>query len=160
MTVHFLNSPPVKNGIKNAIGAVSFSGAIYTLYEVATKMAVRRKDTDKTILFLQTSIILNGIASRPGLAICEWALHQVATPATLASIFGQNTIFEINPWHPRHQFNVAVNIIAAVALVHVVYTRKAPRSIAALTVFNFLAGRSTLHLANDVWYWAVSARRS
>jgi hypothetical protein len=156
MTVHFLNSPPVKNGIKNAIGAVSFSGAIYTLYEMAAKW----KDTDKTILFLQTSIILNGIASRPGLAICEWALHQIATPATLTSIFGQNTIFEINPWHPRHQFNVAVNIIAAVALVHVVYARKAPPIIAALTGFNFLAGRSTLHLANDVWYWAVSARRS
>jgi hypothetical protein len=34
------------------------------------------------------------------------------------------------------------------ALIHVVYTRKAPRSIAALTVFNFLAGRSTLHLGS------------
>ncbi len=155
MTVHFLNSPPVKNGIKNAIGVISFSGAIYTFYEMAAKW----KDTDKTILFLQTSIILNGIASRPWLAIFEWTLHQMATPETLTKIFGQNTIFEINPWHPRHQFNVAVNIIAAVALIHVIFTRKAPRIIAALTVFNFLAGRSTLHLANDAWYWAVNARR-
>jgi hypothetical protein len=144
MTVQFFNSPPVKSGIKYAFGAVSFSGALYSLYEMATKW----KDTDKTILFLKTSIILNGIASRPGLALCEWALHQVATPATLTSIFGQNTIFEINPWHPRHLFNVTVNIVAAAALIHIIYSRKAPRVIAALTVFNFLAGRSTLHLAN------------
>lgn len=156
MTIHFLNSPPVKNGIKNTIGAISFSGALYTLYE----MAVKWKDTDKTMLFLQTSIILNGIASRPGLAICEWALHQIATPETLTKIFGQNTRFEINPWHPRHQFNITVNITAAMALIHVIYTRKAPRSIAALTVLNFFAGRSTLHLANDAWHWAVNARRA
>jgi hypothetical protein len=155
MTVHFLNSPPVKNGIKNAIGAISFSGAIYALYEMASKW----KETDKTILFLQTSIILNGIATRPVLAICEWALHQIATPETLTKIFGQYASFEINPWHPRHLFNVSVNSIAAAALIHVVYTRKAPRGIAALTVFNFFAGRSTLHLANDVWYWAAGARR-
>jgi hypothetical protein len=155
MTVQFFNSPPVKSGIKNAFGAISFSGAIYMLYEMAAKW----KETDKTILLLQTSIILNGIASRPGLAICEWALHQVATPATLMKIFGANTVFEINPWHPRHQFNVAVNILAAVALIHVIYHRKAPRIIAALTFFNFLAGRSTLHIANDAWYWAVNARR-
>lgn len=154
MTVHFLNSPLVKNGIKHTIGAISFSGALYTLYEMAWK------DTDKTILFLQTSIIINGIASRPGLAICEWALHQIATPETLTQIFGQNARFEINPWHPRHLFNISVNITAAMALIHVIYTRKALRSIAALTVFNFLAGRSTLHLANDVWYWAASARRA
>ena len=156
MTVHFFNSPLVKNGVKNALGAVSFSGAIYTLYEMAAKW----KDTDKTILFLQTSAILNGIASRPGLAICEWALHQLATPETLTQIFGQNALFEINPWHPRHLLNVSVNIIAAAALIHVVYTRKAPRGIAAMTVFNFLAGRSTLHLVNDVWYWTVNARRA
>ena len=156
MTVQFLNSPPVKNGIKNAFGAISFSGALYSLYEMTTKW----KDTDKTILFLHTSIILNGIASRPGLAICEWVLHQVATPETLMKIFGQNTVFEINPWHPRHQFNVAVNIIAAVALIHLVYTRKAPRIIAALTVFNFFAGRSTLHLANDAWHSVLNLRRA
>jgi hypothetical protein len=155
MTVQFLNSPPVKNGIKNAFGAISFIGALYTLYEVAAKW----KTTDKTILFLQTSIILNGIASRPGLAICEWALHQIATPTTLTKIFGKNTIFEINPWHPRHQFNVAVNILAAAALIHVIYTRKAPRIIAALTVFNFMTGRSTLHLVNDLWYAASAVRR-
>jgi hypothetical protein len=155
MTVHFLNSSPVKNGIKNVIGAISFSGALYTLYETAVKW----KETDKTILFLQTSIILNGIASRPVLAICEWALHQIATPEALTQIFGQYEIFEINPWHPCHLFNVSVNVLAAAALIHVVYTRKAPRSIAAMTVFNFIAGRSTLHLVNDVWYLAVNARR-
>ena len=155
MTVHLLNSPPVKNGIKYAIGAISCSGALYTLYEMVNKW----KDTDKTILFLQTSIILNGMATRPVLAICEWALHQIATPETLTKLFGQNATFEINPWHPRHLFNISVNIFAAMALIHVVYTRKAPRSIAALTVFNFFAGRSTLHLANGVWYWAAGVRR-
>ncbi len=146
MTIHFLNSSPVKNGIKNAIGAISFSGALYTLYEMAPNV---ERCADKT--FLQTSIILNGIASRPGLAICEWALHQIATPDTLTKLFGENAIFEINPWHPRHLFKISVNLTAAVALVHVIYTRKASRGEAALTVFNFLAGRSTLHFANDVW---------
>jgi hypothetical protein len=151
MTAAFLNSPPIKNGLKDAIGAIAFSGALYSLYEMS-------KTTDKTILLLQTSIILNGIASRPGLALCEWALHQVATPATLTKIFGQNTVFEINPCHPRHLFSISVNILAAAALIRLVYTRKAPRLIAALTVFNFLAGRSTLHLANHAFF--IGARRA
>ncbi len=43
------------------------------------------------------------------------------------------------------------------ALIHVIYTREAPWRVTALTVFNFLAGRSTLHLANDVWYWVANA---
>ncbi|HEX2579385.1 MAG TPA: hypothetical protein VHK67_03165 [Rhabdochlamydiaceae bacterium] len=153
MTVQFFNSPPVKNGIKNVFGAIAFSGGLYSLYEM-------QKTTDKTVLFLQTSIVLNGIASRPGLAICEWVLHQIAAPETLTMIFGLNTIFEINPWHPRHLFNVSVNLIAAVALITVIYSRKAPRTIAALTVFNFFTGRSTLHLANDAWFWAANIKRS
>ena len=153
MTVHFLNSPPIKNGIKNVFGAIAFSGAFYALNEM-------RKTTDKTVLFLQSSILLNGIASRPGLALCEWVIHQIATPATLTKIFGLNTVFAINPWHPRHLFNVSVNLIAAAALITVIYSSKAPRTIAALTVLNFFAGRSTLHLANDVWHWAANTSRT
>ena len=74
------------------------------------------------------------------------------------------TYIDVKNWLSRIKINfygltVKVRIIAAIALVHVVYTRKAPPIIAALTGFNFLAGRSTLHLVNDVWYWFVSARR-
>jgi len=152
MTVHFLNSPPIKNGIKNVFGALFFSGGLYSLYEM-------QKTSDKTVLLLQTSIVLNGIASRPGVALCEWVIHQIATPPTVTKIFGLNTIFAINPWHPRHLFNLSVNLIAAAALITVIYSRKAPRTIAALTALNFFAGRSTLHLAKDIWYWAVSAKR-
>ncbi len=137
------------------MGCISFTGAAVTLYQ----MVSTRETTDKTTLFLQTSAILSGIASRPGLAICEWSLHQIATPETLTKIFGQNTIFEINPWHPRHLFNVTVNIIAAVALIHVIYHRKASKPVAGLTTFNFLSGRSTLHLANDAWHLALAMKR-
>ena len=93
MILHFLNSPPVKNGIKNLIGCVSFSSAALILCEMPSTW----KTTDKTTLFLQTSAILSGMASRPGLAICEWTAYQIATPETLTKIFGQNTVFEINP---------------------------------------------------------------
>jgi hypothetical protein len=93
VTLHLLNSPPVKNGIKNLTGCISFAGAALILCQMPSTW----KTTDKTALFLQTSVLLNGIARRPGLAICEWIVHQIATPETLTKIFGQNRVFEIYP---------------------------------------------------------------
>jgi hypothetical protein len=136
--------------------AVSLTGAAVVLCEIPSTW----KTTDKTTLFLQTSALLSGIGSRPGLALCEWTLHQIATPETLTHIFGQNTVFEINPWHPRHLFNVTVNVVAAAALIHVIYQRKTSKPVAGLTAFNFFSGRSTLHLANDAWYLLVNASRA
>jgi hypothetical protein len=164
--IHYVNSPAVKNGIKNIIGAVSFAGGIAALYQL--RHTCRRnlhKPANETVLFLQVVAVLNAIASRPGLTICEWMVHRIATPQTLARIFGENVIFERNPRHPRHVFNIIVNCLSALALSKLISDRylnkpiKASREMIALTAFYFITGRSTMHLGNDFFYWLFSAKR-
>jgi hypothetical protein len=165
--LHYLNSPPVKNTIKNVISAVSATGGVVALCQIAGAKKGKSieawwRNADKTTLFLQTTVVLNGIASRPGLSICEWLVHRAATPATLEKIFGQNTIFERNPTHPRHLFNVAVNALATAALIKILFAQKRVQAsplIKGLIVWNFITGRSTLHLANDLWYAFCKRKR-
>jgi hypothetical protein len=173
MAVHLLNNSYVKEGIKNILGCVTFAAGIAVLYQasLASKLQKAGDDsswqatTDKTVIFfLKTSIVLSCIVSRPGLYLCDWFFHKIATPRTWMDIFGINTIFEFNPWHPRHILNITANAISAAALIKWVFDRYVPAHQAAglmvaLGAFNFMTGRSTLHLVNSAFYSACSARR-
>ena len=162
MTLKILNSPAVKEGIKNAFGAITFFGGIAVLYY--NSRTEKASTTEKTLdIFLKASIVFSCIASRPGLYLCEKVIHRIATPATLENLYGRNTVFEINPWHPRHRLNIAVNVLSSAALFKWVYDRYLSRPaswLVALGVFNFATGRSTLHMANDLWHAATAAKRS
>lgn len=151
MTLRILNSPPVKEGIKNVFGAITFFGGIGALYQMSStsKGSTAEKTT---VFFLKASIVLSCIASRPGLFLCEKLVHKIATPETLTNIFGRNTIFEVNPWHPRHILNITANVLSISALIKWVFKSSQPSGwLVALGTFNFVTGRSTLHLANDAW---------
>lgn len=165
-SVRLLNQPPVKEGIKNLIGCITFFGGMAALYQVSQtpkekEAATWTETAGKSInFFLTASIVLSLIASRPGLYLCGKILNRIATPATLMAIFGSNTIFAINPWHPRHVLNISANVFSASALIKLVFSRYAPSKetlglIVALGAFNFLTGRSTLHLANSAWHSAM-----
>jgi hypothetical protein len=154
MALKVFNTPAVKEGIKNVLGAITFAGGVAVLYRTR-KDSSAEKTTD---FFLKASIVLSCLASRPGLCLCEKVISMVTTPQTLAKIFGQNTIFEINPWHPRHVLNITANVLSGIALIKWVYSRSM-NGLIAMGMFNFFMGRSTLHLANDLWHAASSAKR-
>lgn len=160
-TVRLLNQPLVKEGVKNVFSGITFFGGIAALYQVS--QAPKENDVStwtetaaKAINgFLIASIVLSMIASRPGLYFCR-----IATPTTLAAMFGSNTIFAINPWHPRHILNITANVLSASALIKWVFDKYVPSKatlglIVALGAFNFITGRSTLHLANSAWHSAM-----
>jgi hypothetical protein len=88
----------------------------------------------------------------------------IATPKTWSEYFGLNTIYAFNPWHPRHVLNITANILSSAALVKWVFNRFAPSRetlglMVALGAFNFITGRSTLHMANDAWHSALNTNR-
>lgn len=163
-TVRLLNTPPVKEGVKNVFSGITFVGGFAALYQVSR--APKEQETQhwavKTLnLVLIASVVLSLIASRPGLYLCEKALPLIATSQTWAAIFGPNTIFAINPWHPRHILNITANVLSATALIKAVFNKYAPSKetlglIVAIGAFNFLTGRSTLHLANQASHLVFS----
>lgn len=157
--IALLNNHSVKEGIKNTLGVVTFTGCLYALYETSSSKKNSntdwKKTTDKTIIFfLKTSIVLSCIASRPGLQICDWVIHSVISEKKLSIEFGLNTIFEFNPWHPRHILNITANVLSATAFIKWVFDRYVPTAqpvpyLVGVGVFNFIFGRSTMHIVNQ-----------
>ena len=131
MALRVLNTPAVKEAIKNVLGTITFAGGVTVLYRTR-KGSSAQKTAD---FFLKASIVLSCLASRPGLWLLEKVISRIATPQAFAKIFGQNTIFEINPWHPRHALNITANILSGVALIEWIYNWRMDGLI-AMGVFN------------------------
>lgn len=148
--LQYLNSRPVKEGIKNSLGAISFAGGLAVIPWMRSRWSL-----DKTLF--ASSILLNAILSRPGLYLTERTFLLIATSASWASIFGENTIFEVNPRHPRHIANILAGICLARAICRPVSPQLRPA--VPLVAFNFFTGRSTLHLANDLSLYIFHIRR-
>jgi len=157
--INYLNTYPVKENVKDMIGSLAFGAGIVALYKyrgIPPKNSDQNwtSTADRTIIFfLKWSVVLSCVVSRPGLRICGWMIHPLISPKTLADIFGLNTIFEFNPWHPRHVFTIGANVLSATALIKWVFDRYAPTPqpvnfLAAVGAFNFFTGRSTLHVVN------------
>ena len=170
-SIHYLNQAPIKDGIKNVIGCITFVGGITVLYQMSRAPSRKEESpswwttADKAVTFvLKASIVLSCLASRPGLFLYGWVFHYIATPKTWMDIFGLNTVFEFNPWHPRHLLNIAANALSAAALIKCVFDRYVPSHqvlglMVAVGAFNFLTGRSTLHLANDALHTVGAIKR-
>ncbi len=121
----FLNQPVVKEGIKNGISLATFAFGIAGAYDLYRELSGRKisivddadvdsqwlKVANKVILAAKIGLVLSGMVSRPGVFIISQLTHLVASKHQLETVFGPNTIFALNPWHPRH-----VTSIVAVAL--------------------------------------------
>lgn len=155
-TARFFNHPPVKENIKETLGYITFFGGLALLFKMARapKPQPELTTAEKAVsYFLSLSIVLSCLSSRPGLRLCDKIFHQVATDSTWQSFFGPNTIFAVNPSHPRHLLNVIANLFALFAPFKAIfnwYTSSEERQklVVGLGVFNLLTGRCTLHLAN------------
>jgi hypothetical protein len=135
LSVSFLNNPAVKNGIKSVAGVAAFAFGVWEIYDnvIDLKEAWQnrkrgplaqqedfswQKTTLKaTVVMARISLVLSCLTSKPGAAICSWTGGRVFPEARLLQLFGPNTIFAVNPYHPRHIANIAACVLGLPALI-------------------------------------------
>lgn len=135
-TVEFLNQPVVKESIKKIAGVAAATFGIIEAYDLYLVFRDKRAISDErnpqsprwmqvghkiAILTLKLSIVFNGLASRP----CLYAAGKTAgffiSEARLATLVGQNTIFAVNPWHPKHILSLSATVCSLPSKVQSIY---------------------------------------
>jgi hypothetical protein len=133
-SAHFLNQTLVKEGVKNIAGSLTFAFGfveIYDLYHIAKgrDISTEAKNTSpewvqvvkKIVMCAKLSLILSAGVSRPGVYIISSLVGRIFSTTQLEKAFGVNTIFAINPWHPRHIISFAAVILALPTIAHSAY---------------------------------------
>ncbi len=187
-TVHLLNQPLVKEGVKNIAGSVTFAFGLIEMYdiyqivkggnvssEIFSKNPTWLEVANKTIIVAaKISLILSAGVSRPGVFIVSSLMGEAFSTTQLNTMFGANTIFAVNPYHPRHIVSIAAVILALPSIVQSVckttsfaykkvmqftgdktVTSNAKNGltdakIRLMTFFNTITSRPTLHLGNQL----------
>ena len=187
-SVRLLNQPIVKEGVKNIAGTVTFVFGlveIYDIYQIARGREITTEacsDYPKwiqvankvIIVCAKISLILSAGVSRPGVFIISSLIGCVFSTSQLDRVFGPNTIFAVNPWHPRHVVSIAAVILALPSLSQSAYkginwAYKKIRQyqntstngsdikiwltdtkIRLMALFNTATSRPTLHLGNQL----------
>jgi hypothetical protein len=141
---NFMNCPAVKSNAKNlfdvpkcAFGVLQIIHFPISTYEQigTTYSSIKQKiqnpnseikwkeiAADVAIIFGRFSIILNAALSRPGVWAISQLVGRVTSPAQLNRLFGPNTIFAHNPYHPRHVLSFVAVVLATPALAQASYT--------------------------------------
>lgn len=188
-----LNQPLVKEGVKNIASVVTFIFGIVEIYAIYQSVKNRNITTETStqkfswpetikkivVVCAKISLILSGMVSRPGLFIISTLVGHFFTPLQLESVFGPNTIFAVNPWHPRHVASIAAVILVLPTLLQTLYqggcwvykkiTQQAqPKEEASveppsernwlteikmrlMVLFNTMTSRPVLHVGNQVF---------
>lgn len=182
-----LNYPPVKEGVKNfACIPTLFGGLIWitdTPFEyisgqinyvapVYSNENLQRNEKIKriTLTFINTigdlSFIGSAIATRPCIKCIAFLGGYVSNSLYLEKIFGANTIFASNPWHPRHVISFAP-LLGLPLLIKSIYStvftsadqlelEDAPFDgsksifIPGLLFYNIITSRPVLHWGNQL----------
>jgi len=187
-SVRLLNQPIIKEGVKHIAGTVTFVFGLVEIHDVYQILQGREITTEPfsdypkwvqvankvSIVFAKISLILSAGVSRPGVFIISSFIGCVFSASQLNRVFGPNTIFAVNPWHPRHVVSITAVIFALPSLVQSTYiginwaykkirqyqdtstTRSDVRTwltdtkIRLMTLFNTATSRPTLHLGNQL----------
>lgn len=156
-TVTCLNQPAIKSGIKDVAGFTTFAFGMFELCDLYQMNQGCNKNTtstlDKVIVgCAKVSVILSASVSRIGIAIIT-ALGEIIKydPG-----FGPNTIFAVNPWHPRHVVSIAAVVLALPIVTQTICKAIASRrqtddKIRVMTIFNTFTSRPALHLGNQLF---------
>lgn len=134
-TVNFLNQPLVKEGVKNVASVATFAFGLigsWKAYQILRGRAISTEVDVHAPQWIQTvqkmivlcsnfSLILSGATSRPGVAIISKIVGSIWTTAQLERVFGPNTIYAINPGHPRHVASRVAVLCALPALLQTTY---------------------------------------
>lgn len=185
--IQFLNQPLIKEWVKNVAGSMTCVFALIEFYAICQIIKGREisitlnPHTPKWMQFLskamiisaKISLILSAIVSRPGTFIISTLIHSIFSTAQLETVFGPNTIFDINPWHPRHIISLVALVLAFPLLTQSFFhgirwgykkirrylsqrTIQPPQSsriytkVKLIALFNTLTGRPVLHVGNQL----------
>lgn len=187
-SVRLLNQPIVKEGVKNIAGTVTCVFGlveIYDIYQIARGREITTEpcsDFPKwiqvankvVIVCAKISLILSAGVSRPGVFIISSLIGCIFSTSQLDKVFGPNTIFAVNPWHPRHVVSIVAVVLALPSLAQSAYkginwTYKKIREyqntssdrtdvntwltntkVRIMTLFNTATSRPVLHLGNQL----------
>jgi hypothetical protein len=185
-SVAFLNQPIVKEGIKNVASTVTFVFGLIEIYDICQIIQGKKISTEASsdhpqwvqiaekviIICAKVSLILSAGVSRPGVFIISLLVGSVFSTVQLDRVFGPNTVFAVNPWHPRHVASIAAVILALPAVVQSAYKgikwvyktiRRYQQSpdvegknwltdakIRLMAVFNTATSRPVLHVGNHI----------
>lgn len=195
-SVLLLNQPMVKEGVKNIVGTVTFVFGlveIYDIYQIACGREITTEACSDYPKWMQVanqviivgakiSLILSAGVSRPGVFIISSLIGSVFSTSQTTQVFGSNTLFAINPWHPRHVVSIAAVILMMPSLAQLAYKginwackkirphQNTPTKeldvkiwltdskIRLMSLFNVATSRPTLHLGNQLSGFILRAR--
>ncbi|MBP7073854.1 MAG: hypothetical protein KBA81_00530 [Rhabdochlamydiaceae bacterium] len=162
ITVQGLNTPFIKEGVKNIAGSVTLIfglAEVYLFLQNFKKTNNNAPEENKAIIACtRISLILSAAVSRPGVLLISALVGRVCSSQTLEKAFGPNTIFAVNPRHPRHVASFAAVILAAPSLFQLFYkhSRNCSWEKCAI-VFNTITSRPTLHVGNQMGRYVLRA---
>lgn len=157
--VRFLNRPLVKDGVKNIAGTVTFAFGLVELYDISQILKGREISTETyseypkwarvankvVIVCAKLSLILSAGVSRPGVYIISTLVRCFFSSYQLKQVFGHNTTFAINPWHPRHIVSIVAVTLALPSLAQSAYK-------GSKWVYKKIQNSQTLHSSqNTLW---------
>lgn len=193
--VRFSNQPVIKEGVKNIASTAAFTFGIIETYDVYQILRGREVSTETNsdapkwiqvatkaaLACTKISLILSAITSRPGVFIISTLVGCVFSSSQLERVFGPNTVFAVNPWHPRHIFNITAVILALPGLIESThqgirwaYVKICPREngqeqntegrrswltdakIRMMALFNTITSRPIQHLGNQLCQSAIA----
>jgi hypothetical protein len=166
--IDFLNQPSVKETIKNFCSSFTFAFGLVQLWVLfyrrkPCKNLPPLQGIERAEEIAQTctsiSLILSAACSRPSVyllsSLCDFCL-----PADLFdAYFGPNTLFDLNPWHPRHVTSLIALGLALpspiISLIHYVQSPakasiKPVQQLGWMALFNTLTCRPVLHTGNQL----------
>lgn len=187
-SVQLLNQPVIKEGVKNIAGSMTFVFGLIEVYDLTQIACGRQISTEAcsnspkwvqtgnkvVIVCAKISLILSAGVSRPGVFIISSLAGQVFSTSQLDQAFGPNTIFAVNPWHPRHVLSIAAVILALPSVIQSGYhgttwvckkiqcyknSLKDPNDannwltdtkIRLMALFNTMTSRPILHVGNQL----------
>lgn len=185
-TVVFLNQPLIKESIKNIVGTVTFIFGLIEIYDICLTLQGKEITTPTTsqdpewlvvahkviIVCAKISIILSALSSPPGVFLASLAVGCFFSAAQIENVFGPNTTFEKNPWHPRHVVSIAAIIFALPSIALTVYQTVdwvcrnieyfyfeevdnennwlSDIKVKVMTLFNTATSRPILHIGNQL----------
>lgn len=165
--LEFVNQPSVKEFIKNFCSSFTFAFGFVHL----GMLIIQRKNTKETLLSgaeravhiaqncTSLSLILSASCSRPSVYFFTTFCDCCLPTDFFETYFGPNTLFDLNPWHPRHVISLIALALAlpspALSCIHFFRPLSSPPTESSqktgwMALFNTLTCRPVLHTGNQL----------